>query len=94
MRDKTKLFGALALAHAHRLRCKSLPPNRTARPSVSSPVSWPSATSPFALRATRRLWSSSYTPSDASTDMRPYITAAATAVGLLAVWVALVPFVA
>ena len=26
MRDKTKLFGALALAHAHRLRCKSLPP--------------------------------------------------------------------
>ena len=26
MQDKTKLFGALAFAHAHRLRCKSLPP--------------------------------------------------------------------
>ena len=26
MQDKTKLFDALALAHAHRLRCKSLPP--------------------------------------------------------------------
>jgi hypothetical protein len=26
MQDKTKFFGALASAHAHRLRCKSLPP--------------------------------------------------------------------
>ena len=26
MQDKTKFFGALACAHAHRLRCKSLPP--------------------------------------------------------------------
>jgi len=26
MQDKTRFFGALASAHAHRLRCKSLPP--------------------------------------------------------------------
>jgi hypothetical protein len=92
MKDKASSFGALATtAYANRSRSKSLPMQNG---EVERLVADFLATRDIAACPARYAAPVEQRRRSALVTMRPYIAATATAVGLLAVWAALVPFMA
>ena len=95
MQYKSNIFGAPpAKANAHRLRCKSLPamqPGEAERLLAGFLATRSVTTCPAALCGTRRAAVASL--AQRILTMRAYLIAAGMALGLLAGWAALVPFV-
>jgi hypothetical protein len=93
MKDNASSFGALATtAYANRSRSKSLPPMQNGE--VERLVADFLATRDIAACPARYAAPVEQRRRSALLTMRPYIAATATAVGLLALWAALVPFMA
>jgi len=93
MQDKASFIGASAAkAYANRLRRRNLPPMQNGE--VERLVADFLATRDITACPARYAALVEQRRRSALVTMRPYITATAMAVGLLAVWAALVPFVA